>query len=109
MKLTFENGVVLRDLGYQPGVEIAPRRVDFNLVFPNVSARASIRGDIEADGFGWEDKETAVKPNTVEATAWIVLQPAVETITASEIRLIDFITDVGGYVDGWGFFGDTKH
>ena len=109
MKLKFENGVVLRDLGYVPGVEVAPRRVDFNLVFPNLSARASVRGEIEADGFNWEDRDTAVKQDSVESIAWRVLQPSVETITDAEIRLIDFVAKVDGYADGWGFFGDSVH
>ena len=104
-----ENEAVLLDLGYAPGVELAPRRVDFSLVFSDVSVRSAAESRVISLGFDWQDDEDAAEPGTVEATAHLMLHPAAASITAAEISLIKSIEPLGGNVDGWGFFRDTEH
>jgi hypothetical protein len=109
MELLHDNEAVLLDLGYKPGVKLAPRRVDFSLVFPNAGVRDSMQAKIIELGFEWEDSEEAVKPDTVEAYAFQKIQPDAVSITQAEYTLETEIKAVDGYVDGWGFFGDTEH
>ena len=104
-----ENEAVLLDIGYKPGIERAPRPVNFSLVFPDETVRATAEAHVTSHGFTWQLSEEAVEPDTAEATATITLQPAARAITAAEIKLIDSIAPLGGYVDGWGFFRDTEH
>ena len=104
-----ENEATLLELGYAPGVELAPRRVNFNLVFPDVYVRSAAEPGVTSLGFDWQDDEDAAEPGTVEATAHLMLQPAAASITAAEISLIKSIAPMGGNVDGWGFFRDTEH
>ena len=109
MELRQENQAVLHDLGYVPGVELAPRRVDFNLVFPTEWSRSEGKSAVTSLGFEWTDCDEAVEPGTFEATAMKTLSPDADNITASEIALIEAITALEATVDGWGFSGDAVH
>jgi hypothetical protein len=109
MELRKANAWVLSDLGFKPGHDLAPRRVDFNLVFPTTTARDQNETPVRDLGFNWELSVDAVKPGTFEATAYRELSPQLEPITHAEIALIEQITPYGGYVDGWGFFGNSVH
>ena len=109
MELKRDNAKVLSNLGYTSGRELAPRRVDFNLVFPSIADRSQNEGPVGKLGFGWEPSETSVKSGTFEATAFRELHPELDAITEAEIALIEQVTPCGGFVDGWGFFRDTVH
>jgi hypothetical protein len=109
MHLRGENEQVLRDLGYVSGVELAPRRVDFSLVFLTAADREQAKDGILALGFEWLNEDDAVEEGTFEAIATTVLSPSGESVTRSEIALREYLAPFGAKVDGWGFFGDTVH
>jgi hypothetical protein len=103
------NEEALRHHGHVPGVERAPRRVDFNLVFPTEASRSEAKAGIHDLGFDWKDEDDSVEAGTFEATAHKVLTVNVDSISDSEIALSEALSPYGGYVDGWGYFGDTVH
>jgi hypothetical protein len=109
MELRRQNEEVLRNLGHLPGVEYAPRRVDFNLVFASEADGPVSKDWVDNLGFGWEDRDDSVNAGTFEATARKILTPDVDNISDTEIALIEALSSFGGYVGGWEYFGDTVH
>ena len=109
MTLLNTNAEVLLSLGYNPRVKVAPRRIDFSLVFPNEQKRAEAIPCIIDAGFDCEISEDGVDPDWPEADAHKFLTPSAEAITDAEFELDELLLSFGGRTDGWGFFGDTKH
>lgn len=107
MELLRENEEVLCSLGYNPRVALAPRRVDFSIVFPNETSRLEAVVMLEGMGFGYELSEEGVSPDMPEVNAFKVLDPTAEAITEAELALNQYLEDFGARTDGWGFFKDT--
>jgi Regulator of ribonuclease activity B len=104
-----ENEEVLKSLGYFPGQTIAPRRIDFSIVFQDEEARLAALPQITAAGFRCELSDEGVDADCPEAVAHKVMLPSAELITNEEWGLNELLKDYDARTDGWGFFGDTEH
>lgn len=109
MQLLNENAAVLRSLGYSPDSEIAPRRIDFSIVFPNETSRLEAVSALNEMGFECKLSDEGVSPDMPEINASKVIEPTAEAITEAEYALNQRLTDFDARTDGWGFFKDTVH
>ena len=109
MELQNENAEVLRSLDLDPSVALAPRRINFSIVFPNDTARLEGVSILTAMGFEYELSDGGVSPDMPEATAYKTLHPTAEAITDAEFALNQSLVSFGARTDGWGFFEDTVH
>jgi len=109
MDLLKENAETLHSLGYMPGELLAPRRIDFSIVFPSNDARARAASMLTSMGFDFEITEEGVDPSMPEAVAHKVISPTAEAITDAEYALDESLRAFDARTDGWGFFRDTAH
>jgi Regulator of ribonuclease activity B len=107
MDLLRENAEVLHSLGYDPRVELAPRRIDFSIVFPNDASRLEAVAKLNEMGFEYELSDESVSPDMPEVNAFKVLHPTADAITDAEYTLNQYLKDFGARTDGWGLFEDT--